>query len=305
MIQPATAGPWVQQKQYANVLGRKMAYIERGAGQPIVFLHGNPTSSYLWRKVMPHVEAPGLRLIAPDLMGMGDSEKVPAGAESDRYRFAGHARYLEAFLDRMIGPAERVVLVLHDWGGALGFDWAHHHQDRVRGLAYMETFVRPLELADLPESFHSTLNAVRSDDGLRLVLEENMFIENMLPSLIERTLTPEEMAEYRRPYLTAGEDRMPTLQFAREVPLSAKPADVAERMAAYSAWLQSSSLPKLFFEANPGVFIRDSVRDLARSFPNEKIVNVNGLHFLPEDCPDTIGATVSDWLETVLEKRVG
>ena len=174
-----------------------MAYIEEGDGIPIVFLHGNPTSSYLWRQVLPHLKGFG-RLIAPDLIGMGDSDKIPA-SEPDRYRFASHARYLGAFLNSVTNSREAVVLVLHDWGGALGFDWASKHPERVRGIAYMETFVRPLTLADLPESFHPTLRAVRSREGERLVLDENMFIEKMLPAVTQRVLSNEEMAEYRRP----------------------------------------------------------------------------------------------------------
>jgi haloalkane dehalogenase len=172
---------WAREKRFADVLGRRMAYIERGAGHPVVFIHGNPTSSFLWREVLPHVEAPGLRVIALDLIGMGDSEKVPADSEPDRYRFSSHARYLDAFIDKVVG-LEPLTLVLHNWGGALGFDWAYRHQQRIRAIAYMETFVAPLTLVDLPESFHSTLKAVRSPEGQALVLEQNMFIEKMLPT---------------------------------------------------------------------------------------------------------------------------
>jgi haloalkane dehalogenase len=201
---PRSAGSaWAREKRFADVLGRRMAYIERGAGQPVVFLHGNPTSSFLWRGVLPHVEASGRWLIAPDLIGMGDSDKIPAGAEPDRYRFASHARYLDAFIDGVVGT-DPLMLVLHDWGGALGFDWAYRHQQRVRAIAYMETFVAPLTLEDLPESFHPTLKAVRSSTGEALVLDENMFIEKMLPGVTQRTLSSDEMAEYRRPFLQAG-----------------------------------------------------------------------------------------------------
>jgi len=179
---------WAREKRFADVFGRRMAYIERGVGHPIVFLHGNPTSSFLWRGVLPHVEASGRRLIAPDLIGMGDSDKIPAGAEPDRYRFASHARYVDAFIDEVVGT-EPLTLVLHDWGGALGFDWAYRHQQRVRAIAYMETFVAPLTLEDLPESFRPTLKAVRSSAGEALVLGENMFIEKMLPGVTQRTLS--------------------------------------------------------------------------------------------------------------------
>ena len=171
--------------------------------------------SRLWRGVLPHVEASGRRLIAPDLIGMGDSDKIPAGAEPDRYRFASHARYLDAFIDEVVGT-EPLTLVLHDWGGALGFDWAYRHQQRVRAIAYMETFVAPVTLEDLPEGFHPTLKAVRSSAGEALVLDENMFIEKMLPGVTQRTLSADEMAEYRRPFPEAGDDRWPTLQWPRE-----------------------------------------------------------------------------------------
>lgn len=189
----AAPNAWARAKKRAAVLGRRMAYVERGSGAPIVFLHGNPTSLFLWRNVLPHVEAPGRRLIAPDLIGMGDSDKIPA-SEPDRYRFQSHARYLEAFLDVVLGPNEPAHLVLHDWGGALGFDWAFRRPERVRGIAYCETFVRPLTLADLPESFHATLTAVRSEEGRRLVLDENMFIEKMLPGVTQRALAGLEIA---------------------------------------------------------------------------------------------------------------
>ena len=286
---------WAREKRLADVLGRRMAYIERGVGRPIVFLHGNPTSSFLWRGVLPHVEAAGRRLIAPDLIGMGDSDKIPAGAETDRYRFASHARYLDAFLDEVVGP-EPLTLVLHDWGGALGFDWAYRHQPRVRAIAYMETFVAPLTLEDLPESFHPTLKAVRSSAGEALVLGENMFIEKMLPGVTQRTLSTDEMAEYRRPFLRAGDDRWPTLQWAREVPLSGEPSDVHDRIAAFSEWLKTASLPKLFIDAEPGVFITGRIRRLASSFPDQHHVVVKGLHFVQEDSPDEIGRAIAGWL---------
>jgi haloalkane dehalogenase len=300
---PRSAGSaWAREKRFANVLGRRMAYIERGVGHPIVFLHGNPTSSFLWRGVLPHVEVSGRRLIAPDLIGMGDSDKIPAGAEPDRYRFTSHARYLEAFIDEVVGT-EALTLVLHDWGGALGFDWAYRQQERVCAIAYMETFVAPLTLEDLPESFHPTLEAVRSSAGEALVLDENMFIEKMLPGVTQRALSGDEMTEYRRPFLEAGDDRWPTLQWAREVPLSGEPADVHDRIAAYSAWLQTASVPKLFIDAEPGVFITGRIRKLASSFLNQRRVVVSGLHFVQEDSPDEIGRAIASWLENLNRMR--
>jgi haloalkane dehalogenase len=283
-------------KQFVDVLGHQMAYVEVGQGSPIVFLHGNPTSSYLWRNVLPYLEGHG-RLIAPDLIGMGDSEKLPPG-EPDRYRFVGHRRYLDAFLS-CIGATQNVVFVGHDWGGALGFDWANRHRSAIRGLAYMETFVRPLTWADLPESFHPTLKAVRSCEGNKLVLQQNMFIEQMLPSVTMRSLTAEEMDEYRRPYQVSEDARMPTLTFPREVPLDGEPSDVADAMSAYADWLQENHVPKLFINADPGVFITGTVREFCRTFLNQVEVTVPGLHFIQEDAPEQIGKAIADWYSSL------
>lgn len=294
---PATADEtWKAEKKFVDVLDHKMAYIERGTGKPIVFVHGNPTSSYLWRNVIPHVEGQG-RIIVVDQMGMGDSDKLPASVDN-RYRLVSHARYFDAFMEA-IGAEDDVTLVLHDWGGAVGFDWAYHHQSALRGIAYMETFVQPLEWKDLPEDFHPTLKAVRSEEGIQLVLEENMFIEKMLPGVTGSELSEKAMNEYRRPYLNAGEDRLPTMMWAREVPLAGEPADVHDRIAAYSKWLETSEVPKLFVDADPGVFITGDVRKFARSLPNQTIAVAKGLHFMQEDDPETIGAAVSAFIETL------
>lgn len=292
-IRTSSAFNWAAQKRFANVLGRRMAYIERGEGRPIVFLHGNPTSSYLWRHVLPFVEGHG-RLIVPDLMGMGDSQKLPK-EETDRYKFASHARYFEAFM-KAVGADQDVILVLHDWGGALGFDWAARHEQRLRGIAYGETFVCPLILDDLPESFHPTLKAVRSKDGEMLVLAENLFIEKMLPGLTQLPLNDIDMAEYRRPFADAGESRLPTLLWPREVPLSGEPVDVAERVSRFSQWLGKSTVPKLFLNAEPGVFITGRVRDFCRTFPSQTEATVPGLHFIPEDSPELVGAALAKWI---------
>ncbi|MEM6612894.1 MAG: haloalkane dehalogenase [Cyanobacteria bacterium P01_C01_bin.72] len=283
-------------KSFVEVLERQMSYIKVGEGAPIVFLHGNPTSSYLWRNILPYLEGYGC-LIAPDLIGMGDSEKLSAD-EPERYRFVCHRRYLEAFLTA-VGADQDVTLVLHDWGGALGFDWANRHRSSVRAIAYMETFARPLEWSDLPEDFHPTLKAVRSSEGEKLVLEENMFIEKMLPGVTMRELTAEEMENYRRPYQTAGDSRMPTLIFPREVPLDSQPADVASAMSDYSDWLKTSQIPKLFINAEPGVFITGSVREFCRTWFNQTEVTVPGTHFLQEDSPDLIGKAIVQWCDSM------
>jgi haloalkane dehalogenase len=288
-------------KHFANVLGYQMSYIEIGQGSPIVFLHGNPTSSYLWRNVLPHLTSCG-RLIAPDLIGMGESEKLPP-EEPDRYRFVGHRRYLEAFLD-CVGVEKEVVIVGHDWGGALGFDWAYYHQSAIQGLVYMETFVRPLTWADLPDSFHPTLKAVRSQEGEKLVLDQNMFIEQMLPSVTLRSLTNAEMQHYRRPYTTPGDSRMPMLAFPREVPLNGEPSDVANAIDAYANWLKHSQIPKLFINAEPGVFITGSVRDFCRTWPNQTEITVPGLHFIQEDAPEQIGTAIADWYGAAVDWKL-
>lgn len=283
-------------KRSVKVLGHIMSYIEIGEGKPIVFLHGNPTSSYLWRNILPYLEGHG-RLIAPDMIGMGDSAKLFAD-EPERYRFVCHRRYLEAFLNA-VGADKDVTFVLHDWGGAFGFDWANRHREAVKAIAYMETFARPLGWSDLPEGFHPTLKAVRSSEGEKLVLEENMFIEKMLPSVTMRELTSEEMDNYRRPYLTAGEDRLPTLVLPREVPIDGQPADVASAMSDYSEWLKDSQIPKLFINADPGVFITGEVQEFCQTWSNQTEVTVSGTHFLQEDSPEQIGKVIAQWCDSL------
>jgi haloalkane dehalogenase len=269
-----------------------MAYVEEGDGRPIVFLHGNPSSSYLWRNVLPYVTGLG-RAIAPDLIGMGDSDKLPPG-DPDRYRFVHHARYLDGFLSA-VGADRDVTLVLHDWGGALGFDWANRHRGAIRAIAYMETFVRPLTMADLPPSFHGALRSLRSAAGEHLVLEENFFIEQALPGFTLEPLSEEVRTEYRRPFEEPGEGRRPTLSWPREVPLDGAPGDVTALVGLYAAWLSHSAVPKLFVDAEPGVFITGAVRDFCRTWPNQTEVRVRGGHFLQEDAPDDVGRALAGW----------
>lgn len=231
-------------KKTTEVLGKRMAYVEVGEGDPIVFLHGNPTSSYLWRNVIPHLEAHG-RCIAPDLIGMGDSEKLDEGGPG-RYAFKEHARYLDALLEQL-DVRENVLLVIHDWGSALGFDWANHHRDAIRGIAYMEAIVCPIEgWDDWPPPVKPVFQGFRSEKGEEMVLDNNMFIEAVLPGAIARDLEPEEMEEYRRPFKNAGEDRRPTLSWPREIPIGGEPADVVEIVQSYANWLAESPVPKLF-----------------------------------------------------------
>jgi haloalkane dehalogenase len=282
------------EKKYASVNGLSMAYIEAGEGDPIVFLHGNPTSSYLWRFVWPHVKGQG-RVIVPDLIGMGDSEKLPeSGPES--YTFVEHREYLWALLEQL-GVTERVSLVIHDWGSALGFDWAYQHQGAVKALMYMEAIVGPIaSWEDWPEKPRPIFQAMRSEAGEELVLQKNIFVERILPASIIRTLDEDEMAEYRRPFLEPGEARRPTLTWPRQIPIEGDPADVTEIVSAYSTWLAQSNLPKFFVNADPGTILTGRARDFCRTWPNQREMTVPGIHFIQEDAGAIIGASLSDWL---------
>jgi haloalkane dehalogenase len=275
-----------------DVDGLAMSYVDEGAGDPVVFLHGNPTSSYLWRNVIPHL-ADGYRCVAPDLIGMGESAKLPeSGAGS--YTFRQHRRFLDALLDAL-DLGDTVTLVLHDWGSALGFDWAHRNHGRVVGIAYMEAIVAPVSWADWPESARSIFRAMRSDAGESIVLDKNVFVERILPASILRDLTDEEMAAYRKPFLRAGEDRRPTLTWPRQIPIEGEPADVHDIVTASAAWLSRSEVPKLFINAEPGSILVGEQRAFARSWPNQVEVTVPGIHFIQEDAPDEIGRAIRSW----------
>lgn len=281
-------------KKSVIVYGKTMSYVEMGEGAPIVFQHGNPTSSYLWRNVMPHLKEQG-RCIAIDLIGMGDSDKLDDSGP-DRYTFAEHSYYLAGAL-AALGVTENVTLVIHDWGSALGFDWANKNRDAVKGIAYMEGIVRPVLWADWPESARGVFQAFRSEAGEEMILEKNMFIERVLPSAILRDLAEDEMAVYRRPFITAGEDRRPTLTWPRQIPIEGEPADVADIVQDYADWLSSSPVPKLFINADPGSILVGPQRDFCRTWPNQKEVTVAGNHFIQEDSPDDIGQAILQWLQ--------
>ena len=272
-----------------NVLDSEMTHVDTGDGDPVVFLHGNPTLSYLWRNVIPHLSGQA-RCLAPDLIGMGDSGKAPGGS----YRFADHARYLDAWFDAL-GLTERVVLVGHDWGSALGFDWACRHPERVKGVAYMEGIVRPMRWDEWPEQARNIFQAMRSPAGEEIVLQKNVFVERVLPASIMRTLSDEEFAVYRRPYLEPGESRRPTLTWPRQIPLDGEPADVVELTQRYADWLATSDLPKLFINAEPGIILTGPQRDFCRTWPNQREVTVRGLHFIQEDSPDEVGHALANW----------
>ena len=285
-------------KQRRRVLGREMAYVETGEGDPIVLLHGNPTSSYLWRNVIPHLRPFG-RCIAPDLIGMGDSDKL-LNSGTGSYRFIEHRRYLNALLDAL-DVRERVTLVIHDWGSTLGFDWANRHRDGVRGIAYMEAMVGR-QYWDHWDKFgmRPVLQALRSDVGEQMVLQENFFIEKVLPGAVLRKLSEKEMMEYRRPFAEPGEGRRPTLTWPREIPIEGDPADVTAIVDAYADWLKSSGVPKLFVKAEPGgILAGGKVLERARSLPAQTEVTVKGVHFVQEDSPDEIGVAVAEWMRTL------
>lgn len=286
------------QKKRRRVLGREMAYVEVGKGDPIVLLHGNPTSSYLWRNVIPHLQRLG-RCIAPDLIGMGDSEKLPDSGPNS-YRFIEHRRYLDALLDGL-DVRERVTFVIHDWGSALGFDWASRHRDAVKGIAFMEAIVAP-QGRDHWDSMgmRQALEALRSPEGEKMVLENNYFIEEILPNAILRKLSDEEMAAYRRPFTQPGESRRPTLTWPREIPIEGEPADVSAIAGDYAAWLGKSDVPKLFLKVEPGAILTNAhLVGLVRSWPALTETTVKGIHFAQEDSPHEIGRAVAGWMGTL------
>ena len=289
---PSDAKPFAE-KRFIEIKGRRMAYLDEGSGDPIVFQHGNPTSSYLWRNVMPHCRGLG-RLIACDLIGMGDSAKLePSGPE--RYTYSEQREFLHALWEEL-DLGSNVVLVLHDWGSALGFDWANTHRQRVQGIAYMEAVVMPIDWPDFPEQARDVFRAFRSPAGEQMVLENNVFIENVLPGSILRALSVEEMNHYRAPFATPGEDRRPTLTWPRQIPLEGEPADVVATVADYARWLAQSPVPKLFVNAEPGALLTGRARDFCRTWPNQSEVTVAGSHFIQEDSPDEIGGAVANFV---------
>ncbi len=282
------------QKKFVEINGRRMAYIDEGEGDAIIFQHGNPTSSYLWRNVMPHLSGMG-RLIACDLIGMGDSAKLdPSGP--DAYSYEEHCKYLYALWDKL-ELGNRVVLVLHDWGSALGFNWAMKYAGRVQGIAYMEGMVKPVAWSDI-ESLGAAdmFRTFRSAAGEPLILEHNAFVEQVLPGSILRKLEPEEMDEYRRPFQNSGEDRRSTLSWPRSIPIDGEPESVFFTIDAYAQFLAGSDIPKLFVNAEPGAFLVGRMREFCRTWPNQTEVTVPGLHFVQEDSPAAIGRAVAEFV---------
>jgi haloalkane dehalogenase len=285
-----------QPKRVFEVHGKKMAYVDVGDGPTVIFLHGNPTSSYIWRNVIPYV-TPFARCVAPDLIGMGDSDKLEQGG-ADRYRFVEHRHFLDAFLEG-VNATDDVVIVGQDWGGALGMDWARRHARNTRGIVYMETMVRTRTWEEMDPIVRGTFEQLRSPAGEELVLRDNIFIEKLLPARMLRELTQAEMDVYRRPYLREGDDRLPTLTFPREIPIGGKPEDVAQIITDYSRWMAETEIPKLFVNGDPGGVLVGDMRELCRTWKNQEEVTVRGSHFIQEDSPDEIGRALAGWLQTL------
>jgi haloalkane dehalogenase len=281
-------------KKTIKILGLNMTYVDEGSGDPIVLLHGNPTSSYLWRNIIPHLTDLG-RCIAPDLIGMGDSDKLPESGPAS-YTFVEHRKYLDAFLDA-VGVSKNVFLVIHDWGSALGFDWANRHRDAMKGIAYMESIL-PMKWEDWPDDGRNVFQGFRSPAGEEMILEKNLFVELILPGSVTREMSDAEMAVYRRPFLNPGEDRRPTLIWPRQLPIDGEPQDVVDIANAYCDWLKTSNMPKLFINADPGAILVGPQREFCRTWPNQEEVTVKGSHFIQEDSPDEIGQAIAGFIKS-------
>lgn len=280
-------------KKFMTVKGQRMAYIDKGEGDAIVFSHGNPTSSYLWRNIMPAVQGMG-RLIAADLVGQGDSDKLP-NSGPDSYSFAEQRSYIHALWDEL-DLGDNIIFVIHDWGSALAFDYARKHSDRVQGIAYMESIVMPLEWADFGENVRPAFQALRSPAGDKMVLQDNIFVEQLLLGM-GRPLSDAAKTEYRRPFLSPGEDRRPTLTWPRQLPIAGEPADVVEAVNAYAQWLAKTPVPKLYFHATPGIIDQNSNQvAFCRTFANQQEIQVQGAHFIPEDDPETVAPGVASFV---------
>jgi len=283
-------------KQKISINNKNIAYAESGSGDPIIFLHGNPTSSYLWRNITPHLESQG-RCICIDLIGMGDSDKLD-NPDENSYQFEEHYHYVNAAIESLTN-GENTTFVIHDWGSALGFNWCYHNPDSVKGIAYMEAIVKEMTWEDWGDEAKGIFQGFRSDAGESLVLEKNYFVERVLPGSIIRRLSDEEIEEYRRPFLNPGEDRRPTLSWPREIPIEGQPANVCKIVNQYAEWMQTNDIPKLFINAEPGAITTGRIRDFCRSWKNQTEVTVKGIHFIQEDSPDDIGKAISTWYKNI------
>ena len=287
--------------KYRKINGRRMAYVDEGKGDAILFQHGQPTSSYVWRNVMPHLEGLG-RLVACDLIGMGASDKIDPSVGPDRYRYVVHRDYLFALWDAL-DLGDRVVLVLDDWGATLGFDWANKHRDRAQGIVHMESITVPMQWSDYPEQARPLFEALRSPAGEKMVLEENLFIEKILPVAVLRQFSQEELDYYQRPYRNPGEDRRPTLQWPRTLPIEGLPAETIAVMNEYTPWIAGSYVPKVFISGEPGQVVRGRIRDVIRAWKNQIEVSMKGRKLLQEDGPDEIGGAIAEFVRTIRHRR--
>ena len=283
-------------KQKISINNKNIAYAESGSGDPIIFLHGNPTSSYLWRNITPHLESQG-RCICIDLIGMGDSDKLD-NPDENSYQFEEHYHYVNAAIESLTN-GENITFVIHDWGSALGFNWCYHNPDSVKGIAYMEAIVKEMTWEDWRDEAKGIFQGFRSDAGESLILEKNYFVERVLPGSIIRRLRNEEIEEYRRPFLNPGEDRRPTLSWPREIPIEGQPENVCQIVNQYAEWMQTNDIPKLFINAEPGAITTGRMRDFCRSWKNQTEVTVKGIHFIQEDSPDDIGKAISTWYKNI------
>jgi len=287
--------------KYCEVNGVRMAYLDEGKGDAVVFQHGQPVSSYVWRNVMPHLEGMG-RLIACDLVGMGGSDKLNS-PDPNRYHYSAHRDFLFALWDAL-DLGDRVMLVLDDWGAVLGFEWARRNSQRVRGIVHMEAIAAPLHWSDLPDLAHPLFKALRSPEGERLVLEENIFIEKILPQTVFRQFAEEELSHYRKPFLCPGEDRRPTLSWPRSLPIEGEPCEIFEVVRQNAGWMAQSEVPNLFINGEPGTLARGRLRDVIRRWPNQTEVTVKGRKLLQEDSPDEIGAAIADFVKRVRKRGI-
>ena len=283
-------------KKKISIDGKEIAYHQQGSGEPIVFLHGNPTSSYLWRNITPYLHDQA-SCISMDLIGMGDSDKLD-NPDTNSYRFEEHFYYVEKAIKALTNN-EKITLVVHDWGSALGFHWSYKHPELIKGIAYMEAIVKEMTWDDWDKNAKSIFQGFRSDAGEDLVLEKNYFIEKVLPGSIIRTLDADEMNEYRRPFLSSGEDRRPTLSWPREIPIEGQPGNVCEIVNRYAEWMETNNIPKLFINAEPGAITTGRIRDFCRSWKNQTEITVKGRHFIQEDSPDEIGKAISTWYKNI------
>lgn len=295
----AISAAFPYKKKYKTVSNIKMAYVETGAGDPIVFLHGNPTSSYLWRNIIPYLQGQG-RCIAPDLVGMGDSEKLPNSGPNS-YTFEEQRKYLDELLSQL-GVNQKITFVVHDWGSALAFDWAYRHPEAVKGIAYMEAIVAPYSMKDMPPQAQNIFTALRSPAGEDMVLKQNSFIEINLPGTVLRKLSSEEMENYRKPFLQPGESRRAMLSWARQLPLDGQPENIAKIVTTYGNWLSTSDIPKLYIEADPGT-MPPSARAFCKTWKNQVTVTAKGRHYVQEDSPDEIGMALSTWLTKINKQQ--